>query len=102
VGGRAASRDDHDRRTLSVGYCRFRERALPMASLSCRSQALTFGPPKGPTALKREMLEYRRERRDSRGRPALRVATRRYLRPAMLDEVRAHGRDGRAALFNVG
>jgi hypothetical protein len=48
------------------------------------------------------MLEYRRERRDSRGRPALRVATRRYLRPAMLDEVRAHGRDGRAALFNVG
>jgi hypothetical protein len=48
------------------------------------------------------LLLRRGERRDSSGRPALRVATRRHLLGAVLDEVRARSRDGRAALFNVG
>jgi Cupin domain len=47
------------------------------------------------------LLLRRGERRDCCGRQALGMATRRYLRGAVLDQVRAHRRSRRTAVFDV-
>src|SRR6202040_2137101 len=61
------------------------------------------GGPHAPPALdcQPHLLLRRGERRDWCGRQALGMATRRYLRGAVLDQVRAHRRSRRTAVFDV-